>query len=103
MTSDTRHSLSIHMYADDTQIYIECNLMPHDADVARIKLEVCIDDIRTRMRNNKLQLHDYKTDLIAITLLDNHIKWILGLSRSVKVLSSHQGMLGTLAQCLTAV
>ena len=63
----TKHGLSIHMYADDTQIYIEFDLTPHSFDVARSKLEACIDDIRIWMRNNKLQLNQDKTEFLILT------------------------------------
>jgi hypothetical protein len=63
----TKHGLSIHMYADDTQIYIEFVLTPHSLDVAKSKLEVCVEDIRIWMRNNKLQLNEDKTEFIVIT------------------------------------
>jgi len=63
----TRHGLNIHMYADDTQIYIEFDLTPHSAAEAQSKLEACVADIRVWMRENKLQLNEEKTELVVIT------------------------------------
>jgi exonuclease III len=62
-----RHGLSIHMYADDTQIYIEFDLSPYSAAEAKSKLEACVADIRAWMSENKLQLNDGKTELVVIT------------------------------------
>jgi hypothetical protein len=61
------HGLQIHMYADDTQIYIEFDLNPFSASQAKCKLEACVDDIRAWMRQNKLQLNEDKTELVVIT------------------------------------
>ena len=63
----TKHGLSVHMYADDTQIYIEFDLKPHSASEAKMKMEACIADIRAWMRENKLQLNESKTELVTIT------------------------------------
>ena len=61
------HGLSIHMYADDTQIYIEFDLTSFSAAEAKSKLEACVSDIHAWMRQNKLQLNDDKTELVVIT------------------------------------
>ena len=61
-----KHSLSIHMYADDTPIYTEFDLSPHSAHEARNKMEACIADIRAWMRENKLQLNEVKTELVIL-------------------------------------
>ena len=63
----TIHGLSIHMYADDTQLYIEFDLCPHSAEAAKGKMEACVADIKKWMRDNKLQLNEDKTELIVIT------------------------------------
>ena len=63
----SHHGLSVHMYADDTQIYIEFDLTTHSADEAKKKMEACVADISKWMRENKLQLNEDKTELIVIT------------------------------------
>ena len=56
------------MYADDSQIYINFDLNQVAADEAKCKLESCLADIRTWMKENKLQLNESKTELLIITL-----------------------------------
>jgi hypothetical protein len=60
-----KHSISIHQYADDTQLYVAFDLDKQEEAVA--KMEACVCDIRTWMRKNKLKLNDDKTELIIIT------------------------------------
>ena len=62
-----RHGLEIHMYADDTQIYITFDLSQLNAEEARCRLEACIVDIKVWMKENKLQLNADKTELLVIT------------------------------------
>lgn len=47
--------LSIHLYANDNQLYVEFDLS---------RLEQCIEDIRVWMKHNFLKLNDNKTELI---------------------------------------
>ena len=54
----TKHGLSIHVYADDSQIYIEFDLTPQAALVANKRIEACVVYIRSWMRDNKLKLRD---------------------------------------------
>ena len=42
-----KHGVSIHLYADDTQLYVSCD--PDDIDTALAKLEACIEDVRLWM------------------------------------------------------
>ncbi len=55
------------MYADDSQIYISFDLTQHAVEEAIQKLEACVADIRTWMKDNKLQLNEEKTELLVIT------------------------------------
>ncbi len=55
------------MYTDDSQIYIEFDLTPQGASEAKERIEACVADIRTWMRENKLKLNEDKTELIVIT------------------------------------
>ena len=66
------HGVNIHLYADDTQLYISYDVSDpessqHNARMAMSRLETCIHDIKKWMLNNKLKLNDSKTEVIIIT------------------------------------
>ena len=55
-----KNGIGIHMYADDTQLYVSCD--PENADIALARLEGCIEDIRDWMCRNNFKLNDSKTE-----------------------------------------
>ena len=59
-----KHGISIHMYADDTQLYFEFDVREEHA--ARLKMEACILEIRHWMSNNFLKLNEAKTEYMVI-------------------------------------
>jgi len=61
-----RHGVSVHMYADDCQLYLSCDLATGIADSVS-RLETCITDIRVWMTTNKLKLNDSKTEFMMLS------------------------------------
>jgi hypothetical protein len=59
-----KHGISIHQYADDTQLYVAFDMDMQETAIAQ--MEACIHDIRIWMKQNKLKLNDDKTELIII-------------------------------------
>ena len=61
-----KHRVNIHMYADDCQLYLSCDLPTSMADSVS-RLEACITDIRVWMKMNKLKLNDSKTEFMVLS------------------------------------
>ena len=64
------HSVHYHMYADDTQLYVEFPNGPleHSASDAE-RMSRCITDVKTWLTEHKLALNDKKTEAIRITTM----------------------------------
>ena len=60
-----KYGLSIHIYADDTQLYIGFESLTEKNDT-KTAIEKCLDDIKRWMSLNFLKLNSDKTDLIYI-------------------------------------
>ena len=59
-----RHGLQHYTYADDTQIYLQCN-NHHDAiNAAIIRLQNCILEVIKWMTSNALKINEEKTEFI---------------------------------------
>jgi hypothetical protein len=58
------YGVGLHLYADDTQLYVGCEI--DDCDSSKEQLEVCIAGIRTWMAANMLKLNDSKTEYLVI-------------------------------------
>ena len=54
--------MQIHLYADDTQLYLP--FQPDQSKEAMKRLNACVEDIRQWMENNFLKLNDTKTEFI---------------------------------------
>ena len=62
-----RHQLKYHMYADDTQLYVE---FPRDQQVpataATDRISLCTADVKTWMASHNLLLNEQKTEVVVI-------------------------------------
>jgi len=61
-----RHGLRVHMYADDTQLYLSFDIDdPLSLDEAICKIEACVKEIKEWMEANKLKLNEDKTEYVV--------------------------------------
>ena len=59
----SRHGISFHCYADDTQLYIRTAPTP---SAALSSLTTCLEEIKAWMNNNFLQLNSNKTEALLL-------------------------------------
>ena len=58
------HGVSVHCYADDTQLYAAFDVEEESAVLD--KLEKCISALRIWMNENRLKLNDSKTEFMVL-------------------------------------
>jgi len=78
-----KHGISVHLYADDTQLYLPFN--PSDSASAMARLEACVEDIKLWMERNFLKLNDSKTEFIIFgtsTDIAKVTEWTLSIGTS---------------------
>ncbi|KAL5260505.1 hypothetical protein ACHWQZ_G010593 [Mnemiopsis leidyi] len=66
-----KHGFFIHMYADDTQLYIEFNPLLQDFSHIEERIVACLQDIKTWMEANKLKLNPDKTEALLTQTRNN--------------------------------
>ena len=89
-----RHNVSYHSYADDSQLYIQCDNNEESIRCAITRLEQCISDICEWMSGNSLKINQDKTEFIIFSCKSdqyNHLSLNVGSeiihpSKSVKIL-----------------
>ena len=72
-----RHGLSIHLFADDTQLYIEFNPLYQSIEDIEQKVVDCLQEIRLWMCANKLKLNPEKTEVLTVQTRNNFNTWTL--------------------------
>ena len=60
------HGLDDHFYADDSQLYLSFKPKVHDTNDIVLRVELCVNEIKTWMIDNQLKLNDDKTELIVL-------------------------------------
>ena len=65
-----RHSLSVHLFADDIQI--ETSILPQHVHSAISYVETCIYDVKYWMIENKLLINDEKTEFFLYVQINRY-------------------------------
>ena len=66
-----KHGFSIHLYADDTQLYVEFNPLYHNMANIEESLIKCLEEVKAWMSNNKLKLNPDKTEVLTVQKRNN--------------------------------
>ncbi|KAL5272394.1 hypothetical protein ACHWQZ_G000556 [Mnemiopsis leidyi] len=70
-----RHEFHIHLYADDTQLYIEFNPLYENLSNIEQRIIACLNDIKNWMTSNKLKVNQDKTEILIVQTKNNFSSW----------------------------
>ena len=70
-----KHNVQIHLYAEDTQLYLPFQPDQSEEDLKRP--DACVEDIRQWMENNLLKLNDSKMEFIIFGTPKNVLEKLL--------------------------
>ena len=70
-----RHGVELHLYADDTHVYMSFSPLSDESTTRTFqRIEACIAEIRTWLKDKKLLLNDDKIDVLVISSVSMHSK-----------------------------
>ena len=70
-----RHQLNFHLYADDTQLYVNFELSDDDNKLSSLnKIENCVSEVRMWMNANFLKVNEDKTVALVHASRNNQAK-----------------------------
>ena len=78
----TKYGFTVHLYADDTQIYFAFDVHSKNPNLDGIK--ACFQDIKDRMAENFLKLNEDKTELLNIGPYESTVQ-SLNLSKDISI------------------
>ena len=70
-----KHGFYIHLYADDTQLYIEFNPLSQNINCIEEQILECLAEIKDWMTTNKLKLNPDKTEVLIASSVNRFSNW----------------------------